>query len=415
MTRRLLGLGLLLSLASVAGCKTAEASPAPSDPFVVHEWGTFTSFQGANGLSVEGLQHETEALPGFVHSRVDARTSPLSIYGDESRDVPVRHCTGKMETPVIYFHSASARRVKVHVGFGGLLTQWYPAASSATPAFTGREQHDLGAVAQSSLDWDLDIVPRTSALPAIPHVEARSDWQKARAVDAAYVRSTGSTEADQYVFYRGLMRSVTQPRVMPRNDDEVTIVNASPNAIAAMFVLDMKKTKGRFVSAFATDPGSRNLSLAGVPERAKAEVVAEVERAMTSALVSQGLYADEARAMVSTWSETWFSAEGNRVLYLVPRPVTDATLPITISPRPDELVRVMVGRVEYLTPTKDAEVSAAMLAISDPDVKRRDAGFARLAKLGRFVEPAVRSIAQRSQDPAMLTASTTVLARLATP
>jgi hypothetical protein len=419
-TRRFMALGLLLvsttSLVTcVEACKKAEASPAidKADRFVVHEWGTFTSFQGANGVSVEGLQHETESLPQFVHSRVDPRTSPLAVYGDQSRDVPVRRCTGKMETPVIYFHSATQRRVKVHVGFEGLLTQWYPAASGAAPAFTGAEQHDLGAIEKSSLDWDLDILPRGVSSPAnIPQVEANSDWQKAREVDAAYVRTT--SEAEQYVFYRGLMRSVVQPNVLPRSADAVTIVNATPNPIAALFVLDMKKATGRFASAVGPLVGARDVSLAAVPERSKPEVVADVERAMTTALVAQGLYADEARAMVRTWSETWFTSEGTRVLYLVPRPVTERALPLTITPAPDELVRVMVGRVEFLAPAKEAELSTAMLAVSSPNERQRDEAFARIATHGRFVEPAVRSVAQRNPgDPRMATAAATILARLA--
>ena len=52
------------------------------------------------------------------------------------------------------------------------------------------------------------------------------------------------------------------------------------------------------------------------------------------ALVEQGLYEKEARAMVNTWQDQWFAEEGTRVLYLLPRAWTDRTLPLQVSPRP---------------------------------------------------------------------------------
>src|SRR5687768_4370340 len=64
------------------------------------------------------------------------------------------------------------------------------------------------------------------------------------------------------------------------------------------------------------------------------------------ALVSEGLYEREATAMVKTWEDSWFGEQGLRVLYVLPRAWTDRTLPLSIEPKPKEIVRVMVGRAE---------------------------------------------------------------------
>src|SRR4030095_12320626 len=40
-----------------------------ASPLIVHEWGTFTSMYGSDGLVLEGLQHEEEKLPAFVYGR----------------------------------------------------------------------------------------------------------------------------------------------------------------------------------------------------------------------------------------------------------------------------------------------------------------------------------------------------------
>ena len=42
------------------------------DPLIVHEWGTFTSMQGSDGTTLEGLQHETGVFAG-VFEGLDVR------------------------------------------------------------------------------------------------------------------------------------------------------------------------------------------------------------------------------------------------------------------------------------------------------------------------------------------------------
>src|SRR5882672_11375392 len=71
----------------------AAKPPAPAN-YEVHEWGTFTSMVGINGIALEGLHHEEEALPGFVHDL-------LKIDEFERGDgkVPASRVTQKMETP----------------------------------------------------------------------------------------------------------------------------------------------------------------------------------------------------------------------------------------------------------------------------------------------------------------------------
>jgi hypothetical protein len=69
-----------------------------------------------------------------------------------------------------------------------------------------------------------------------------------------------------------------------------------------------------------------------------------------------------------------------------------------IDPTPDALVRVMVGRIELLTPEREraAETAIAGLASSDPRVRER--AFAMLRGQGRYVEPIVRRTLESSAD-----------------
>jgi hypothetical protein len=66
-----------------------------------------------------------------------------------------------------------------------------------------------------------------------------------------------------------------------------------------------------------------------------------------------------------------------RVFYVVPRPQTDALLPLKIAPSPDAVARVFVGRVEVLSPWTRQTIQDA--------ADNRD--LATLKKFGRFLEP----------------------------
>jgi hypothetical protein len=127
-----------------------------------------------------------------------------------------------------------------------------------------------------------------------------------------------------------------------------------------------------------------------------AEVKQELERAMGEALASEGLYPREAKAMVDTWKDSWFSEDGVRVLYVLPHAWTDATLPLTLTPEPRELVRVMVGRAEVITPSVEKNLRRLLVESANGDATARGEVVAELRKLGRFAEPALRLVHQHS-------------------
>lgn len=433
--------GMALSFAQVAfvallGCSTSStqeeapsASPeqqrgdgedevGPGDPSApslkgaleVHEWGTFTSMNGAAGVSLDGLHHEEEALPSFVHSNTgSAYPSPFRAYGDASMDRPIRRVNSKMETPVIYFYPNQKMRAEVRVDYeGGLITQWFPAASRATPSAAGSALSplDIGRIERSSFEWELDLTPAGAGkAPSIPTVDARHPWHFAREVQAAYVTAAGPSsppreagalpepdESERYVFYRGLGKMRPVVRARPLNGEHVLLENATSAAIPAMFVLEMKESAGRFVTIGPRAAGASEVARIEAAPRAKEAVVEALSREVEAALVAEGLFADEARAMVRTWAPTWFASEGTRVLSIVPRAVTDAVLPITITPAPDKLVRVLVARTELLMPETEARVEQALLDRSSPSAPARERAMKQLARLGRFLEPAVRSV-----------------------
>ena len=100
-------------------------------------------------------------------------------------------------------------------------------------------------------------------------------------------------------------------------------------------------------------------------------------------LTAAGLYEREARAMVKTWESAWFKEEGTRLLYLVPRAKTDELLPLKVDPKPADVVRVLVGRHDFLTPEQESQAERAVRRARAAQAEL-DAAERELRDLGRF-------------------------------
>src|SRR5262245_7926523 len=129
-----LGILALLGSASVAALLPLRAAPAealaPAN-FVVHEWGTFTSFAGSDGKVLRFTPID-EDLPAFVYRSKEAqRKQQQAEMLFSKRDLSV---LVSMETPVLHFYADRDLTASVDVVFPqGRLTEHYP-RSTAAPA-----------------------------------------------------------------------------------------------------------------------------------------------------------------------------------------------------------------------------------------------------------------------------------------
>jgi len=397
------------------------AAPAngPTADYVAHEWGTFTSMADSRGIVLEGLHHEEEHLPAFVH---DLRT--IAETGVSDSKLPASHVTQKMETPVIYFHADQPLQARVTVLFRqGLMTQFYPLPSTIFPrlADARRELVDMRAQDWSSLCWDIDVVPRSQAAPAeIPAVASDDPWHFARQTSACYVRtrppanSGAHVEAEHYLFYRGLGRWQPPVATTAARGGKVRFANQGAHAIPFCLALELGEPGGRFALGQPIANGAHlDFDLAGAAWIADREQFSRrVGAAVLRALVEQGLYPDEARAMVATWSRSWFQKDGARIVHLLPREVVDEVLPLSLEPQPRSLVRVLVGRHEYITPEAQDRVEQALCDEASPDAALHARGAAMLAGLDRFLEPHLRNVAHNGTSEAVRRTAAAKLAEM---
>src|SRR5262249_17065383 len=121
-----------------------------------------------------------------------------------------------------------------------------------------------------------------------------------------------------------------------------------------------------------------------------------------------------AAAMVKTWRDSWFE-EGLRVFYILPRPATDAILPIRIKPQPSELARVFVGRAEIITPEMEREIRAAAQLFCENSPEARAAAISSVRRYGRFADPVLREARNSAKDQASRATIDQLMAAMAKP
>ena len=63
--------------------------------------------------------------------------------------------------------------------------------------------------------------------------------------------------------------------------------------------------------------------------------------------------------MIATWADAWFE-EGTRLLYIVPQAAVDSILPLRIAPRPSQIVRVFVGRLDLMSGEMERDIRQAL-------------------------------------------------------
>lgn len=351
--------------------------------YELHEWGTFTTVSGSDGVLLTGLQREEEALPAYVrHHPGFMNHHPAIANSGKRMPLPVRNVKVKMETPVIYFHSEEAFSAEVTVGFeGGTISQWYPERSGGevlptiTPVpnepFDARYL-DFAKPYTGSIEWKVDVLSRDEGRDVIQFKpDDLLHWTRARVPEANMVR-TENGDTENFLFYRGL--GSFEPGLHTRIDADETlhIENRSGGAIPYLLVyerLDDGSIRWRESSGPLAETDSLKFAETDL-KVGEPGFDEELYRTLRDNLAAQGLLRSEADAMVQTWWKSYFGRAGLRVFWVLPESRTDAILPLSVDPAPEKTVRVIVGRSEVIRPRHEAEWVRLSQSQADEDRAR---------------------------------------------
>lgn len=395
------------------------------DKVIVHEWGTFTSLQDEHGQSIGGINVDDEPVPGFVcqyanrlvaaqYSR-EANNFGLPPYNSDSSkgwttgDPTV---TMRLETPVVYLYPPKGRTpqsvppLDVHVDFyGGVLSQYYPNAQTNGVSLNGDipylEKAGITESMTTGLTWKGVRLGSTEK----PVETEDKVWTTPREVSAPVLEvpwptlnlpeKKRITLAEHFLFYRGVghldspifvapcgagkkgemeLASPSTPRV--RDLASAWIVEIRPNgSCAARHVEDNRLLSDtqfpiKVLHAWSDVSGFSwftNFSAAFADSDFRPDNLRQLKASMQAALIKEGLYPDEASAMLRTWDLSYFKSPGLRFFYIVPRAWVDKVLPLKITGAPTDITRVMIGRIELITDAQKAAL-ARLAAGPCPDL-----------------------------------------------
>lgn len=352
MKTKLLILGLIL-LAGV-GYAVTQTTDAFTKGMVVHEWGTFTTLHATDGTHLSGLYFDEEQLPRFTYQHGDFTKRADAVYREKGFDISPtnepRNVTVKMETPVIYFYSSKSQNATVQVDFPqGIISQWYPQNTS------GNKMHDnwdFTKPYKGGMKWKVRVLPPNSTKELTPPKEEETKiWTSPRATDSNLVESKKG-EVEKFIFYRGVANFTIPIETKFVNNDELTVKNTGPNTLPKVFVYE-KKTDGSenfWWNGELKSGAEQKINFSTQPPTKADFAIFE------QALKDVGLYEKEAKAMLATWEQSYFKHPGLRVFWIVPEQNVNELLPLKISPRPTEVKRVFMGRIDLLTPTFEKEL-----------------------------------------------------------
>ena len=354
-------LALILSAVSLSA---ADLS-LPASNVVTHEWGTFTSVAGEHGAPVAWAPLSGPAdLPCFVEH---LGTENLKGFAGLVR----------METPVLYFYSPRPVTLSVHVDFPkGWITEWYPQAARIGKENPPNSFSPGYAYRNGSIGWDSVEVLPDGNLP-FPGSKGASHYYAARETDSAPLRIRQQQE--KLIFYRGIgsFQAPLWPKYLGNSKIEIRNVGDQPVPLAIVFENRGDKLGYRVIREVS--------DIVNVDPPEMTGNLAQLRKLLAGELVKSGLYEKEALAMIETWRDSWFE-EGARVFYIYPRAGVDAVLPLKITPVPDAVERVFVGRVEVLSPWTRQTIQTAS------DAK----DMATLKKFGRFLDSFVAQMHLRT-------------------
>jgi hypothetical protein len=366
----------VLLLAAPIFCFNGD--PGATGGVQVHEWGTFTSVAGETGApQVWAPLTVTSDLPCFVYHLGHQNVKAVLPAAPSTRPVPTS--TVRMETPVLYFYSPKQTTLSVSVDFPqGWITEWYPNASIVQPEVVPGAL--LPAVGKGHIEWSQVTVAPEKPAP-MSRGAGSSRYYAARNADSQNI--SVQQQGEKVIFYRGIANFPVPLWVKLADDSQLELKNVGSQTLPLAIVFENHGGK----------VGYRMLrELSGTSEARLPELTgsqADMEKDLGRALVDMGLYEKEAAAMLETWRDSWFE-EGMRVFYLMPRRSLDAVLPVHITPSPEALQRVFVGRVEVLSP-HIRETLRTALSTGDT---------ATLSKYGRFLQPFAERFPGATTNPA---------------
>lgn len=315
---------------------TAQDEKKDEKDLIVHEWGVIQFCKDKADIRAHS---EEKDLPDFVHRWDDKDEKPpldekvcprckkpFDPWGNcECPDRPVQ------KKPILYFYTKDlSKTLNVKVEFlKGEPLYWWPDAE---------KKLDKGGY----LEWkNVELLDPKDKADKNFQNPGYAQWVSvARDTDSCILKLKsldGKTDLyERFLFYECTAEDYKSTLKVTAKEKGVAISGEGKEVIVVR-VKDKKLELS--YSEKVNEKNDKVVELKG----------AKVEDAMEQlikVLKSTGLYEKEAKGMAKVWRKDFFEKEGVRAIYLMPQETYDKLCPLTITPKPKEVKRVILVQVE---------------------------------------------------------------------
>jgi hypothetical protein len=400
------GLAVLACLVAVA-----RLGAAGDAEFVVHEWGVNIRSTAAISSSLHRFSKATtvknilsapqemiDDLPGFV-LRHDKEYTPRPKARDWNK-------------PVLHLYGPDGLAVKIKVLTPqGTLTAYWPKPELIDHTFWFMGSGITGAV---GLEWSGKLVDKPSK--PLPEIKDGNWWKTVRGVPGRYFENADG--AERFLFYEGI--AIQEPFLTAHvTASEITLKNGHKDNSGTIVVITNDGVT-RHVISIAPVPGNGSATLPRKTLEDSPGSEDEIVRICHKQWEQCGLTAEESTAVVETWKPDLLHRLGFILISLMPADAYEEMFPLTITPKPDKLVRVgmvfdtLPGENERLgwLPGMRKSLEPLIQELSNDDFDVRRKAEEKMVAKGDILRPLLEELSQ-SKDAELRERATSVIQQLA--
>lgn len=356
-----------------------------NDEYKLHEWGVFPIARDA-AWAKQDMLAEWQTFPKFFRGNMPGR----KLFSPSEIDPPQIMTVRK---PVVFIHNLNQTAIDMKVTFpkGRPVVWWPPAIEPASPAQAKATKHlRFKFVATGSIGKNL---PTGLPLQTIPYASVDADhWlNHLRDVECSRITVTGGKIprspsngfAEKFIYYDGVSHAPKSP-IARREKDTVILQSTSDHDWHDVLVIERIDGRARvsnWIDKLAAGTNETTISFTDIT-RNEATARSSLQSQLLKRLTSAGLYKDEANALVKVWAPGLFEQDGLLLFYRAPQKTYDTWLPLELTPKPTNMVRVGLVVHSHLEPELESRVTKLIDKLASEDYQTRINADKNLRRIG---------------------------------
>jgi hypothetical protein len=295
--------------------------PPPHKEFVVHEWAVWVKGQSPKGTVLSSPAELTAGRPKFVQIIKEPR---------QIQQMP-------WKKPVLYLYGDEGLIVRIKVTADqGLLSAYWPAGKVLTHVTRDKGWRDGGQIVTDTIgiEWSGSL----HAKPEGTLGEAPKDhwWSALREVPSMYF--VADKECERFLFYEATAQQ--EPTVTAKiSADQLKLANTDGSAASQAMVIVNSGDK-RYCRVLDSIKASGEATISKAEFLAKAFSEEQLLEACQAHWRQFGMTEAEAKAIVKSWEPDLLRPWQILVISRMPADLYDKMFPLTVTRKPDKLVRV---------------------------------------------------------------------------